>query len=1537
VQAIPTLKLNSKYTNKNEHKMPVLRVQATPPLASGISRTDLAEEILADILAEVETGLAAQLDALYNTVMQTQNTLRGKAEEIAGLHDRISKLETGLSSKDGELLREKERLESDKKAAVQTAKDLARAGLEALKEMGLEALKQMEEKTKGLEQTHKELQDNNIQLQEEKKRAQAELGSVREVLKQGQEDLVACKRLLEHCNARAASQDPSDPDVAPMTVKLSINFKAAGDEGSLQRSKFEKDLVSDLATASGVAADRFKIRKLAPGSVLVGVDIYPEPSGHGPSAAEVSEELEKQADDPSSALRRGKVTSSVSDIALPHQQLLEHEELKRLRATSKKQLAKELADKGAQQQSEERTQLDELEHTTRDLERQLAASEARRLQLERTMCDLERQLAASQHQVAHLSETKTHHAHAIAQLEGELAATKEELQQEVGKNIDASADNETVVPVRQREARKALRSAPPLPVSLKEQQEMEGAGKRDAEACAEKLQVLKLSQLSLVLENAKQRHVQDDTVKRLSQVPDAEARTSDLESALVVLEAEHQPRAAALEARLAELGGALALQQENPKASAGASSFVQTSHRRSLPTMGALPEGQDELGKMKAISEKAEHHLKEKAGQYSEREKPLAGQKLVNRSPFSDRPESQEGTRNPANTSELSEAAYNALASSDGGKHCPVAVGLTLDVNFDHVNRSAASVSDCVSDFNRELQEIVSASLKVPAATVLVLCHQRGCIKATVVLIGDDDDQHTRTPSELAQELINVVGPQGEGLRTRSLLGSYVKKAQVLGPIALPICKAVQDAVATSQAMRLSASVSSAREVAAAGNGQAESMVEETRERFACEKEQLTSLARLRAEEEQQEIGMYKMALHTQCASRIKKMQADLKINANLFSGGLEGLANELTDIHTRFILEKEDAAERAKSNQHAMEDLRNKLHYATQHAFTVKQQMTQLRDQYEQQLMGLQATSHKAQERPQPQLEDRKGGEDSDASADNAPLHALPFEMPPLDVLSLLPVASPDPAVHARAHAMTGDNECTIQRAASKAKIIAQLQPLLDGLTWDEAAPLLAKMDNDFLQTALTTGNVQPVLTKLKAAEYHRPEMRKLQQAAAESQVVAASCCSKLQQADAESQLQNLLLAQVACGNSRAAEARTVPASAAPASPTGEVSETKSAAATVENVQGACRDGQLVREEEGKSLLPGGEDSDESADNESVAPMRRKTRRTLRSAAPLLLPPPVFTDQEDIPAIKREERGVCTAFPPVPADSAPVGQSLVEGVAGVRAAAGGGEEFSVSHKTPSAPHRGGGRKAYTWGQPGWAPILAFDTDDQDFEIIPAHSPSESVNHHGASDAMCAWSPSPSAQHAETVQASGVLEPVSLGSTPPSSPAGNIKKPSPTKPQLGLDFTSWFGAFGAVVQVPEKTPNSLSSLSRAAASAPQSRAISQTSDKNARKVTLRASQLLPAISAPAASTRIPGQLFLDGEELTVQDPALDMLNCLCERTVPYRVVMRNGEVVCQPAESATGFCHWVCVDCGQVHGAATVPTPIDLSSVSPTP
>ena len=64
----------------------------------------------------------------------------------------------------------------------------------------------------------------------------------------------------------------------------------------------------------------------------------------------------------------------------------------------------------------------------------------------------------------------------------------------------------------------------------------------------------------------------------------------------------------------------------------------------------------------------------------------------------------------------------------------------------------------------------------------------------------------------------------------------------------------------------------------------------------------------------------------------------------------------------------------------------------------------------------------------------------------------------------------------------------------------------------------------------------------------------------------------------------------------------------------------------------------------------------------------------------------------------------------------------------------------------------------------------------------------------------------------------------------------------------------------------------------------------------------------------AAQTPLEGQLFLDGEELIVPDPALGLLNCRCERAV----------AVCHPAETGLGHAFVdVCIDCGQVHRRAS--------------
>ncbi len=60
--------------------------------------------------------------------------------------------------------------------------------------------------------------------------------------------------------------------------------------------------------------ESFKIKSIAPGSVIVEAEIYPDPGG-GPDPTTVALGLEQQASDPNSPLRRGKLLS-YSDICV---------------------------------------------------------------------------------------------------------------------------------------------------------------------------------------------------------------------------------------------------------------------------------------------------------------------------------------------------------------------------------------------------------------------------------------------------------------------------------------------------------------------------------------------------------------------------------------------------------------------------------------------------------------------------------------------------------------------------------------------------------------------------------------------------------------------------------------------------------------------------------------------------------------------------------------------------------------------------------------------------------------------------------------------------------------------------------------------------------------------------------------------------------------------------------------------------------------------------------------------------------------------
>ncbi len=63
--------------------------------------------------------------------------------------------------------------------------------------------------------------------------------------------------------------------------------------------------------------ESFKIKSVAPGSVIVEAEIYPDPGG-GPDPATVALGLEQQASDPNSPLRRGKLLLYMC----PHAELL---------------------------------------------------------------------------------------------------------------------------------------------------------------------------------------------------------------------------------------------------------------------------------------------------------------------------------------------------------------------------------------------------------------------------------------------------------------------------------------------------------------------------------------------------------------------------------------------------------------------------------------------------------------------------------------------------------------------------------------------------------------------------------------------------------------------------------------------------------------------------------------------------------------------------------------------------------------------------------------------------------------------------------------------------------------------------------------------------------------------------------------------------------------------------------------------------------------------------------------------------------------
>ena len=132
--------------------------------------------------------------------------------------------------------------------------------------------------------------------------------------------------LRDKCDVSNASLDSSqstasgDQAAVQLTMTLGISFHEVGDVDSSKREAFKRDVADDLAKASDLPAENFKITRLSPGSVIVDIDIMPDPLGIACAPSAIARDLEKQAADPNSPLRLGKLTRQTKGIQVLYPQ-----------------------------------------------------------------------------------------------------------------------------------------------------------------------------------------------------------------------------------------------------------------------------------------------------------------------------------------------------------------------------------------------------------------------------------------------------------------------------------------------------------------------------------------------------------------------------------------------------------------------------------------------------------------------------------------------------------------------------------------------------------------------------------------------------------------------------------------------------------------------------------------------------------------------------------------------------------------------------------------------------------------------------------------------------------------------------------------------------------------------------------------------------------------------------------------------------------------------------------------------------------------
>lgn len=244
-----------------------------------------------------------------------QQMLENKVRHCEELEQELQHLQEAVSRRSIELTIEaKESEEADRKVTAQLSEEL-------------------QEKHREIAELQAAAADNTVRwadLESRLKEAEGFLSPVTPRKRSRLTDAAAAARSLAVA-ALAVSSPPSSPaasklagDVAKTpvytngkvscTITLDTDFAKVGTPGTKARQQFEFFLTSDLAEASGLPRKEFDIKKLAPGSVVVDLEILAQKSGK--TALQVAENLKFQTYNPKSVLKGGQVTRSIQTFEI---------------------------------------------------------------------------------------------------------------------------------------------------------------------------------------------------------------------------------------------------------------------------------------------------------------------------------------------------------------------------------------------------------------------------------------------------------------------------------------------------------------------------------------------------------------------------------------------------------------------------------------------------------------------------------------------------------------------------------------------------------------------------------------------------------------------------------------------------------------------------------------------------------------------------------------------------------------------------------------------------------------------------------------------------------------------------------------------------------------------------------------------------------------------------------------------------------------------------------------------------------------------